>query len=283
MAFFKEKTITASPGKQNAIIMGRKTWFSLPEHLRPLSGRINIVLTTTHTHNIQKNLSPKKSDAVILNLSWLISHFHSLMKDDCARPASFVVKQAEEYADYLIIKSALEIEKRSQCVVVVGEDIDFLVIIAASTNSENIFFLKPGRGEEEIYQSSEPQQVVNIFRDENACPGDIDEAGKKVLIALYGRKKSEETRDSLIFKLFQKSLVKNNFILVFLPPTTAAAREHSPCIPAGSTLQWICQKAIRLVLERNQTWIVLSHHPQGTSFSSPFLYDIIASAQKGVI
>ncbi|GBO33873.1 hypothetical protein AVEN_200143-1 [Araneus ventricosus] len=140
---------------------------------------------------------------------------------------SFVVKQAEEYADYLIIKSALEIEKRSQCVVVVGEDIDFLVIIAASTNSENIFFLKPGRGEEEIYQSSEPQQVVNIFRDENACPDDIDEAGEKVLIALYGRKKSVETRDSLIFKLFQKSLVKNNFILVFLPPTTAAAREHS--------------------------------------------------------
>ncbi|GBL95855.1 hypothetical protein AVEN_227105-1 [Araneus ventricosus] len=28
-------------------------------------------------------------------------------------------------------------------------------------------------------------------------------------------------------------------------------------------------------LERNQTWIVLSHHPQGTSFSSPSPYDII--------
>ncbi|GBM86586.1 hypothetical protein AVEN_165888-1 [Araneus ventricosus] len=176
----------------------------------------------------------------------------------------FVVKQAEEYADYLIIKSALEIEKRSQCVVVVGEDIDLLVIIAASTNSENISFLKPGRGkaevcsnpehcstnkgqyfvsscvqwlryhicsfqegEEEIYQCSELQQVANFFRDENACPDDIDEAGQKVLIALYGRMKSEETRDSLIFKLCQKSLVKNNFILVFLPPTTAAAREHS--------------------------------------------------------
>ncbi|GBN52329.1 hypothetical protein AVEN_232993-1 [Araneus ventricosus] len=149
-------------------------------------------------------------------------------------------------------------------VVVVGEDIDLLVIIVASTNSRNIFFLKPGRGkaevcsnpehcstnqgqnfvsscvqwlryhicsfqagEEEIYQCFELQQVVNIFRDETACSDDIDEAGQRVLIALYGRKKSEETRDSLIFKLFQKSLVKNNFILVFLPPTTAAAREHS--------------------------------------------------------
>ncbi|GBM82479.1 hypothetical protein AVEN_227011-1 [Araneus ventricosus] len=61
----------------------------------------------------------------------------------------FVVKPAEEDADYLIIKSALEIEKRSQCVVVLGEDIDLLVIMAESINSENIFFLKLRRGKAE--------------------------------------------------------------------------------------------------------------------------------------
>ncbi|GBM65460.1 hypothetical protein AVEN_117306-1 [Araneus ventricosus] len=61
------------------------------------------------------------------------------------RKGGFIVKQAEEDADYLIIKSALEIAKRSQYVVVVGEDIDLLVIMAAPINSENIFFLKPGR------------------------------------------------------------------------------------------------------------------------------------------
>ncbi|GBM25094.1 hypothetical protein AVEN_22000-1 [Araneus ventricosus] len=61
----------------------------------------------------------------------------------------FVEKQAEEDADYLIIKCALEIEKRPQYVVVFGEDIDLLVIMAASINSENFFFLKPGRGKAE--------------------------------------------------------------------------------------------------------------------------------------
>ncbi|GBN18912.1 hypothetical protein AVEN_103324-1 [Araneus ventricosus] len=63
----------------------------------------------------------------------------------------FVVRQAEVDADYLIIKrkGTLEIEKGSQYVVVVGEDIDLLVIKAASTKSENIFFLKPGRGKAE--------------------------------------------------------------------------------------------------------------------------------------
>lgn len=42
------KTLTAktkTPHKQNAVIMGRKTWASLPEKFRPLPGRINLVLT----------------------------------------------------------------------------------------------------------------------------------------------------------------------------------------------------------------------------------------------
>ncbi|GBN83732.1 hypothetical protein AVEN_265741-1 [Araneus ventricosus] len=82
------------------------------------------------------------------------------------RKEGFVVKQAEEYADYLIIKSALEIEKRSQCVVVVGEDIDLLVIITASTNSKNIFILKPGRSKaEDALYCAATLNIVPQIRD----------------------------------------------------------------------------------------------------------------------
>jgi dihydrofolate reductase len=43
---FKEVTIaTREPGKKNIVIMGRKTWDSLPERFRPLPGRINVVIT----------------------------------------------------------------------------------------------------------------------------------------------------------------------------------------------------------------------------------------------
>ncbi|HLD69159.1 MAG TPA: dihydrofolate reductase [Candidatus Omnitrophota bacterium] len=43
---FKQLTATTrSPSRKNAVIMGRKTWESLPEKFRPLPDRINAVVT----------------------------------------------------------------------------------------------------------------------------------------------------------------------------------------------------------------------------------------------
>jgi dihydrofolate reductase / thymidylate synthase len=45
MKHFKEVTTKVSdPSRQNAVIMGRKTWDSNPQKFRPLPGRINCVL-----------------------------------------------------------------------------------------------------------------------------------------------------------------------------------------------------------------------------------------------
>jgi dihydrofolate reductase/thymidylate synthase len=46
MARFKRITMgSLSKDKFNVVIMGRKTWESIPEKFRPLPGRINIVLS----------------------------------------------------------------------------------------------------------------------------------------------------------------------------------------------------------------------------------------------
>lgn len=47
MQFFKETTLkTSDPKKQNMVIMGRRTWQSIPRKFQPLPNRHNIVLTT---------------------------------------------------------------------------------------------------------------------------------------------------------------------------------------------------------------------------------------------
>lgn len=46
MRYFREVTSTTkSPGKINAVIMGRKTWESIPPRFRPLPNRVNMVVS----------------------------------------------------------------------------------------------------------------------------------------------------------------------------------------------------------------------------------------------
>lgn len=46
MAYFKNiTTTTTDSSKKNAVIMGRKTWESIPTKFRPLKNRLNVVLT----------------------------------------------------------------------------------------------------------------------------------------------------------------------------------------------------------------------------------------------
>lgn len=60
---FKAVTTKVSrPDQQNAVIMGRKTWESLPENYRPLPNRFNLVLTRN------KNFSPGPKAVACENL-----------------------------------------------------------------------------------------------------------------------------------------------------------------------------------------------------------------------
>ncbi|XP_011037491.1 PREDICTED: bifunctional dihydrofolate reductase-thymidylate synthase 1-like [Populus euphratica] len=53
LKFFKDLTLTTmDSGKKNAVIMGRKTWESIPLEHRPLPGRLNVVLTRSGSFDI---------------------------------------------------------------------------------------------------------------------------------------------------------------------------------------------------------------------------------------
>lgn len=70
--FAKLTTGTPPEGKQNAVVMGRKTWFSIPEKYRPLQNRINFVLTRN-----QSITSLDGVDQVVHSIQELTEVLHS--------------------------------------------------------------------------------------------------------------------------------------------------------------------------------------------------------------
>ncbi|XP_046464116.1 dihydrofolate reductase-like [Daphnia pulex] len=64
MALFAKLTKnTNDTNKQNAVVMGRKTWESIPEKNRPLSNRLNIVLSSSQ--QIENTLTCKSLETAM--------------------------------------------------------------------------------------------------------------------------------------------------------------------------------------------------------------------------
>lgn len=62
LAHFNRCTkITQDQNKRNAVIMGRKTYFGIPESKRPLPGRLNIVLSSDPQLDVPKAVIVCKS------------------------------------------------------------------------------------------------------------------------------------------------------------------------------------------------------------------------------
>ena len=96
MKLFKKITTTVEPEdkyKQNAVIMGRKTWESIPKKFRPLPNRINIILSTTME---KKETDITDSVYIVNSLKDLDSTINKLKKDgELAR--SFIIGGATLY------------------------------------------------------------------------------------------------------------------------------------------------------------------------------------------
>ncbi|KYN12193.1 hypothetical protein ALC57_15644 [Trachymyrmex cornetzi] len=187
--------------------------------------------------------------------------------------AGFEVEQAEEDADRLIVITAISKLSEFDSVIIIGEDIDLLVLLTAlASNNQNIYLLKPGKGkiEQQIYSSTSLQvdksvaeniafvhafsgcdstsalfnqgkikllnilkqntqlnEIVEIFREENADSHNISEAGERVLAALYGYSDDVRSLNDIRYYCFTRSVYKTKFNLASLPPTEDAARQHS--------------------------------------------------------
>jgi dihydrofolate reductase/thymidylate synthase len=70
MQRFKDVTLPCAAGQQNVLVMGRKTWESLPPRFRPLPGRINVVITSNHGLDLPPGVVRASSLAEALDFAW---------------------------------------------------------------------------------------------------------------------------------------------------------------------------------------------------------------------
>jgi dihydrofolate reductase/thymidylate synthase len=103
MSFFKQITTTnltvqnnnTSQLSKNIVLMGRKTYFSLPENNRPLKNRINIVLTR------QKDLYNVPDDLMLTNDLYFTDEATFQKIYDNGNPNVFVIGGSEIYNKFL--------------------------------------------------------------------------------------------------------------------------------------------------------------------------------------
>jgi dihydrofolate reductase len=91
MAYFKRITTEAAAAKQNAVIMGRRTFDSIAPKFRPLAGRTNVVLSRDPDHRPAGALRAGSLDEAL-----------ALVAGDPLLDRCFVIGGGALYADALV-------------------------------------------------------------------------------------------------------------------------------------------------------------------------------------
>lgn len=66
MKYFKDVTTnTFDSNKRNAVLMGRKTWLSIPKKFRPLPGRLNVIVSRSNAD--WEPMETKESEVIFAN------------------------------------------------------------------------------------------------------------------------------------------------------------------------------------------------------------------------
>lgn len=155
---------------------------------------------------------------------------------------------------------------------IVGEDVDLLVLLTANATSSNVYLLKPGRGKTQqalysvdsinnpivkdnilflhafsgcdttssffkygkvkfvktLCKHLDLPALVQLFKQPNANPDILANIAQRFIVALYGyTAKQGMSLNTYRYRCFLKSAYKTKFNIASLPPTEAAARQHT--------------------------------------------------------
>lgn len=78
-----------------------------------------------------------------------------------------------------------------------------------------------------VEKNAQLDAIIGVYKDKEARPEEIEDAGARFLVTLYGGDMDKESLEDIRYKLFVKSSIKCKFNLASLPPTKDAARYHA--------------------------------------------------------
>ncbi|KAI0448715.1 dihydrofolate reductase [Xylaria acuta] len=94
-----------NPPAMNAVIMGRKTWDSIPPKFRPLKGRLNIVISRSHAEPPARGINAETEAVKVGSLEQAIQYLRSSSTAAQAGKV-FVIGGAQIYAAALQLEEA---------------------------------------------------------------------------------------------------------------------------------------------------------------------------------
>lgn len=146
--FRKLTTTTVDPKKRNAVIMGRKTYYSIPPKFRPLKNRFNIVLT----RNIDKLQEEMKEE--------LVANQGILRVSDSLPCALNSLNDADQIEEIFIIGGA---EVYNQLMAENHNLIDSIYLTEISHNNKLVMdaFFKLDKS---LWAKSDKQELINRLR-----------------------------------------------------------------------------------------------------------------------
>lgn len=106
MKYFREVTSrTRDPEKVNAVVMGRRTWESIPQRFRPLPNRINTVVSRQHPHALaQQDQDPVyRSNSLTAAVSELQAQLGDKLERIYIIGGGDIYNQSYDLADHWLI------------------------------------------------------------------------------------------------------------------------------------------------------------------------------------
>ncbi|KAG8966509.1 dihydrofolate reductase [Tulasnella sp. 419] len=103
MAYFAKVTSSAPAGSVNAVIMGRKSWESIPGKFRPLKNRLNIVLSSQRDYDLCTT-----DDKAVLqpSLQSALDYLNNGLPGHWSLHRTFIIGGAGLYKESLTLPSA---------------------------------------------------------------------------------------------------------------------------------------------------------------------------------